>query len=109
MSGASSQYEPGLNMARAAIVKLLESYDALKFDYISPRSALVESIWVIDTFLGKEKRPNPEPKQSEGPQITEHDPLCNALNKSLISPVICSCCQLIRTVREDMKKQYDQT
>lgn len=34
---------------------------------------------------------------------TEHDPLCTAVNKSLISPNICSPCQLIRAVREDIR------
>lgn len=36
---------------------------------------------------------------------TEHDPLCTAMNKSLISPNICSPCQLIRRVREDEQER----
>lgn len=34
---------------------------------------------------------------------TEHDPLCNSSNPTLISPNICSPCELIRQVREDEK------
>ena len=35
--------------------------------------------------------------------MTEHDPLCTAIHKHLILSTICSPCQLVRRVREDMQ------